>query len=214
MDGRTARTKRMRGSLCVGLGLWIGLLGLPARSWASPQAQPSGPAETRPADGKANKAHAYFTDVELLNQDGKPMRFYTDLLKGKVVVINSFYTSCTDSCPLIMGSLARLQDALGDRFGREVYFVSLTTDPTHDTPPRLKEYAKRFQAGAGWHLLTGKKENVGLALAKIAQPVKSREGHLNILIIGNERKAHWKKAFAMAPTPALVQMLDSVMEDR
>jgi len=168
------------------------------------------PAERR--DGNP-RGRAYFTDVALVNQHGEKLRFYSDLLMGKVVVINAFYTSCTDSCPLIMGSLARLQDALGDRFGREVSFVSLTSDPVHDTPPRLKEYAKRFQAKPGWNLLTGTRENVRFALAKIGQRVTSKDDHLNLLILGNERTEHWKKAFAMAPTPSLLLMVEGLMTD-
>jgi len=208
----TKRTRRW--ALGVALGLCGSLLALPVP--ASPGAQGGGagaamaPAERR--DGNP-RGRAYFTDVALVNQHGEKLRFYSDLLMGKVVVINAFYTSCTDSCPLIMGSLARLQDALGDRFGREVSFVSLTSDPVHDTPPRLKEYAKRFQAKPGWNLLTGTRENVRFALAKIGQRVTSKDDHLNLLILGNERTEHWKKAFAMAPTPSLLLMVEALLTD-
>ena len=201
-------------TVCAAVAFCAGLLALPAPAALGAQGRQTSaaPAGAEPHDGNP-RARAYFTDVALVDQDGRPMRFYSDLLKGKVVVINSFYTSCTDSCPLIMGSLARLQDALGERFGREVSFVSLTTDPAHDTPPRLKEYAKRFQARPGWHLLTGEKENVQLALAKIGQIVKSKEDHLNLLILGNERTAHWKKAFAMAPTASLRLVVEGLLAE-
>lgn len=201
----------------MALGIALGLLAsLPAlAATASPGAQgvEAGAAQGTPARRDGNKGRAYFTDVALINQDGKSVRYYSDLLQDKVVVINSFYTSCTDSCPLIMGSLARLQDALGDRFGREVFFVSVTTDPAHDTPPRLKEYAKRFQARPGWSLLTGTRGNVLFALAKVGQIVKSKEDHLNLLILGNERTRHWKKAFAMAPTPSLLLMVEALLAE-
>jgi protein SCO1 len=45
-------------------------------------------------------AHKYFTDVVLVNQDGKKMRFYSDLIQHKVVIINSFFGTCQTSCCL------------------------------------------------------------------------------------------------------------------
>lgn len=206
------RTRTWR--LGVALSLCGSLLALPVPAALGAQGGGPNAAKASPERRDGNpRGKAYFTDVALVNQHGEKLRFYSDLLMGKVVVINSFYTSCTDSCPLIMGSLARLQDALGDRFGREVSFVSLSSDPVHDTPPRLKEYAKRFQVRPGWNLLTGTRENVLFALAKIGQRVTSKDDHLNVLILGNERTEHWKKAFAMAPTPALVLMVEGLVAD-
>jgi protein SCO1 len=201
-------------ALGVALGLCGSLLALPVPAALAAQGRERNAAEASAERRDGNpRGRAYFTDVALVNQHGEKLRFYSDLLMGKVVVINSFYTSCTDSCPLIMGSLARLQEALGDRFGRDVSFVSLSSDPVHDTPPRLKEYAKRFQARPGWNLLTGTRENVLFALAKIGQRVTSKDDHLNLLILGNERTEHWKKAFAMAPTPALLLMVEGLVTD-
>lgn len=206
-------TKRTR-ALGIALGLCGSLLALPVPAALGAQGPEPNAAKANVERRDGNpRGKAYFTDMALVNQHGEKLRFYSDLLMGKVVVINSFYTSCTDSCPLIMGSLARLQDALGDRFGREVTFVSLTSDPVYDTPPRLKEYAKRFQARPGWNLLTGTRENVLLALAKIGQRVTSKDDHLNLLILGNERTEHWKKAFAMAPTPSLLLMVEGLLAD-
>ncbi|HSB73901.1 MAG TPA: SCO family protein [Candidatus Methylomirabilis sp.] len=202
---------KKRWAVCVVLGL-CGALPVPAALGAQGRDPNAAQASAERRDGNP-RGRAYFTDVALVNQHGEKLRFYSDLLMGKLVVINSFYTSCTDSCPLIMGSMARLQDALGDRFGREVFFLSLTSDPAHDTPPRLKEYAKRFQARPGWNLLTGTRENVLFALGRIGQRVASKEDHLNLLILGNERTEHWKKAFAMTPTPSLLLMVEGLMTD-
>src|SRR5678816_162371 len=57
--------------------------------------QPVAPARVR------SPAEKYFSDVELINQDGQKMRFYRDVLKDKVVVINTFFTTCTGVCPPI-----------------------------------------------------------------------------------------------------------------
>jgi protein SCO1/2 len=207
-------TKKRTRALGIALGLCGSLLALPVPASLGAQGREPSAAKARAERRDGNpRGRAYFTDVVLVNQHGEKLRLYSDLLMGKVVVINTFYTSCTDSCPLIMGSLARLQDALGDRFGREVSFVSVTSDPVHDTPPRLKEYAKRFQARPGWNLLTGTRENVLFALVKIGQRVTSKEDHLNLLILGDERTEHWKKAFAMAPTTSLLLMVETLLAD-
>jgi cytochrome oxidase Cu insertion factor (SCO1/SenC/PrrC family) len=105
-------------------------------------------------------AEKYFSDVELINQDGQKMRFYSDLLKDKVVVINTFFTTCTGVCPPINRNLEKVQEALGERLGKDAFLISMSVDPETDTPVRLKEYSRRFHARPGWIFLTGKKENV------------------------------------------------------
>ena len=159
-------------------------------------------------------ARKYFTDVLLVNQNGEKMRFYSDLLQNKVVVINSFFATCTGSCLPLNRNLEKLQKALGDHMGKEVYFVSISVDPTVDTPPSLKAYAKKLNAGPGWFFLTGDKENVDFALKKIGHFVDDKNDHLNIFIIGNERTGLWKKAFGLAKDDELMKVVESVLNDK
>jgi protein SCO1/2 len=162
----------------------------------------------------ASPAEKYFTDVELINQDGKRVHLYSDVLKGKTVVVNAFFTSCTSVCPPMNRNMEKIQEALGDRVGRDVFLVSITVDPEVDTPVRLKEYAKKFHAGAGWVFLTGKKENLDWALYKLGQYVERKDDHTTIFIIGNEPTGLWKKAFGMANVTELVQIVESVVNDK
>jgi protein SCO1/2 len=159
-------------------------------------------------------AEKYFSDVELINQDGQKMRFYSDVLKDKVVVINTFFTTCTGVCPPISRNLERVQEALGDRLGKDAFLISMSVDPETDTPSRLKEYSSRFHARPGWIFLTGKKENVDWALYKLGQYVETKDGHTNIIIIGNEPKGLWKKAFGLAKADELIKMVEDVISDR
>ena len=163
---------------------------------------------------QSSAAEKYFTDVELINQDGKKVHFYSDVLKGKTVVVNAFFTSCTSVCPPMNRNMQKIQEALGDRVGRDVFFVSITVDPEVDTPARLKEYAKSFHAGPGWTFLTGKKENLDWALYKLGQYVEQKNDHKTIFIIGNEPTGLWKKAFGMANVAELVQVVESVVDDK
>jgi len=197
------------------------LLILLAGVFTTTQAQkPAPPAEPHDHSHMSNTAESsspaqkYFTDVELINQDGKKVHFYSDVLKGKTVIVNAFFTSCTSVCPPMNRNMEKIQEALGDRVGRDVFLVSMTVDPETDTPARMKEYAKKFHAGPGWLFLTGKKENLDWALYKLGQYVESKDDHQTVLIIGNEPTGLWKKAFGMANVAELVQVVESVVNDK
>lgn len=62
----------------------------------------------------------YFPNIPLVNQDGKTLRFYDDMIKGKVVAINFMYATCHDACPLETAKLRQVQEALGDRVGKDI----------------------------------------------------------------------------------------------
>jgi protein SCO1/2 len=159
-------------------------------------------------------AAKYFSDVELLDQDGRKVHFYSDMLKGKTVVINAFFTTCTSVCPPMNRNMEKIQEALGDRLGKDVFLLSISVDPTTDTPPRLKEYAQKFHAKPGWTFLTGKKENVDWALYKVGQYVETKDDHTTVIIVGNEATGLWKKMFGMGKTAELVQIVESVANDK
>lgn len=186
---------------------------------SGPQRQkPPEPASLPKADesatDKRSPAEKYFSDVELIDQDGRKVRFYTDVLKGKVVAINTFFTTCTSICPPMNRNFEKMQEALGDRLGKDVFLVSISVDPQTDTPTRLKEYGQRFHAKPGWLFLTGKKENVDWALYRLGQYVEAKDDHTSIFIIGNEAKGLWKKAFGLAKADELIVILEDVIADR
>src|SRR6478736_3742991 len=102
----------------------------------------------------------FFPNTELTTQDGKKVKFYDDLVRGKIVVIDLIYTHCVDSCPLETARLAQVQKILGDVVRTEIFFYSITIDPKRDTPEVLKAYAAKYHVGPGWTFLTGKKEDI------------------------------------------------------
>jgi protein SCO1/2 len=186
---------------------------------ATQKPKPSEPAsmvkaDNGPSASTRSPAERYFSDVELIDQDGQKLRFYSDVLKNKIVAINTFFTTCTNICPPMNRNFEKMQDALGDRLGKDVFLVSITVDPETDTPTRLKEYGRRFHARPGWLFLTGKKENVDWALYKLGQYVETKDDHTSIFIIGNEPKGLWKKAFGLAKAEELIRILDDVINDR
>lgn len=174
-------------------------------------------AQTKPPDtpsGTESPAHAYFSDVVLLDQNGKPHRLYSDLLEGKVVIINSFFTTCKDSCPVMNRNFAAIQQELKDRIGKNVFLLSLSVDPENDTPERLRAYAEHMKAGPGWLFLTGSKTNVDYALYKLGLYTQERQNHLTLFIVGNEPTGLWKKVQGTAAPEDLMHVVESVLEDR
>lgn len=192
---------------CLVAGAAAGLASASATAQESRTAQQSQSAEQ-------SAAQKYFTDVSLVNQDGETMRLYSDLLKGRVVVIDFFFATCQGSCLPMNRNLQKVQEALGDRVGRDVYIISISVDPTVDTPAGLKEYAKKLNARPGWYFLTGEKANVDFALRKLGQYVEDKQDHTNIFIIGNERTGLWKKAFGLAKSDDIVKVVESVLNDQ
>ena len=143
----------------------------------------------------------YFPNLPLTTQDGVPVRFYDDLIKGKIVAINLIYTTCKYACPLETARLSQVAKLLGDRMGRDVFFYSITIDPDHDTPQVLKEYAAKYEAGAGWTFLTGKAadiEEISRKLGLYSEPNPANpDGHTPMLVIGNEATGQWMRNSAL-----------------
>jgi cytochrome oxidase Cu insertion factor (SCO1/SenC/PrrC family) len=167
-------------------------------------------AKGRSATGGAS----YFPNLVLLTQDNQPVHFYDDLLKGKIVVINFIFTTCTGICPPMTANLAKVQSYLGDHVGREVNFISISVDPATDTPAEMKKYAARFKAKPGWYFLTGSKENVDQVLRKLGGYVEDKGDHSTKLIIGNEATGEWMKVFAMSKADEIANIIFKMIEPR
>src|SRR5215475_5219216 len=136
---------------------------------------------------------SYIPNLPVVTQDGKTVRFYDDLVKGKIVIISFIYTSCTDICPLTTARMAQLEDKLGDIVGRDVFLLSMTVDPEHDTPERLKEYSERFSAGPGWSFVTGTPDDIRAINYKFGERSTVLSEHRNEIVMGNDATGQWQK---------------------
>lgn len=177
-------------------------------AWAA-----SGNSEPGRAEENRNWGGHYFPNLPLVTQDGESVRFYDDLIKGKVFALNFIYTRCTDSCPLETAALRKLQKALGEHMGKDVVFYSISIDGDRDNPTELKAYAKKFNAGPGWTFLTGRAEDVTEIRKAVglyrndgkAETVLSEHG-ISILL-ANEAAGQWIKRSPYEETKALQRLL-------
>jgi protein SCO1/2 len=140
----------------------------------------------------------YLPNVPLVNQRGEPLRFYDDVIRGKIIVISFIYTSCRDICPVVTARLAQVQDKLGAAVGRDIFFVSISIDPTTDTPAKLKDYADVFGAGKGWTFLTGKTEDVNLIRFKLGERSRKLTEHGNTILLYNDHTGEWSRDSAFS----------------
>lgn len=173
-------------------------------AWAAPKGSPWG--------------EGYFPNVELINQDGKTVRFYDDLIKDKVVIINFIYTHCGDTCPMQTANLRQVYNLLADRMGKDIFFYSISIDPEHDTPAILKEYAERFKIGSdsGWSFLTGSQADTTLlrkTLGLFREGVEAGKlgEHNTSFVLGNESTGQWIKRSSFDEPKVLAWLLGRSM---
>jgi protein SCO1/2 len=192
-------------------GVPLSLLAVLLLGAAAPRAQEAHRHEAPAAKpGAEAAAQPRIPDIACLDQNGKKLRFHTDLVKGKVVVINFIFTSCPYMCTRIGEGVARLQAALGERAGKDVHLISVSTDPVADTPEKLKAWAARLQAGDGWTLVTGEKAEMDRLLKVLTGDAAGVKTHSPLLLIGNESKNVWTEAYAFDNPAKLIQQIDSV----
>jgi len=151
-------------------------------------------------------------EVDVLDQNGNALHFYSDLIKGKTVAINFIFTNCTTICPPLAATFARVQKEMGDKVGRDVYFISISVDPLTDTPERLKAWGAKFKAGPGWTFVTGDKEQIDKLLYALGASVSRREDHSPTVIVGNDLKGVWTRTYGLARTTQLEELIMNVIE--
>jgi len=158
-------------------------------------------AEPRDAD--------YFTNLPLVTSTGEEVKFFDDVLADRIVVVNFFYTSCTDLCSLSTARLAQVYDWLGERMGRDIFFVSITLDPEHDTPEKLATFAEGFNVTKGWTFLTGSRENIDIIRSKLGERARALNLHRSDMVIGNAGTGVWRRSSVMG---SLTIALESILE--
>jgi len=175
-----------------------------------------GVAPDQPAIQIAMKGSSAPSAIVLWNQDGERIHFYRDLIEGKVVAINTIFTTCLTICPIMGLYFAELQndELLGDRIGRDVNLISISIDPGIDSPERLKAWSQELGAGPGWTLLTGSMADV-LGLLNwlaIQFPGDDKTTHSQLVLVGNDATDTWTYVRGDASPDELSEAIVAALE--
>jgi protein SCO1/2 len=144
-------------------------------------------------------------DTTVLDQFGKELNF-SDLVKDRVVAINFVFTTCTAICPSLTATFRRVQQEAAAR-GLKVQLISISVDPTTDTPERLKDFAAKFKAEPGWTFVTGEKTRIDSVLQALGAAVNNRNDHTPMILIGNAASNYWTRAYGLSSPVIIVDVL-------
>lgn len=165
-----------------------------------------------PAAAAPERIELAIPDVSVLDEEGKPRRFYSDLVKGRVVAVNFLFTNCTTICPPLGVTFAKLRQLLGERAGRDFHLISVSVDPKNDTPARLKAWAAKFGYGPGWHLVTGERDEITRLLKALGAYTANPNDHPPLVLVGNDARQTWTRAYGLSPPAKLADLLEQMAQ--
>lgn len=119
------------------------------------------PAAAQPRSARATASYEP-PDVTLVDANGAAVGLRALLAGAEPVLLQFIFTSCPTICPVMSSLFAAAQHRLR---AEGVRLLSISIDPEHDTPARLRAHARKFKAGRNWRLLTGKPDEI-LAVQK------------------------------------------------
>jgi cytochrome oxidase Cu insertion factor (SCO1/SenC/PrrC family) len=168
---------------------------------------PEKPTEPEPAPEPAAVSAIRIPDVTIQDQNGRSLNFYRDLVKGKVVAVNFVFTTCTAICPSLTATFRRVQQELAER-KLPVQLISISVDPTIDTPERLHDFAAKFKAEPGWTFVTGNAADVDGLLQAFGVAVANKNDHTPMILIGNDESGYWTRAYGLSSPTTLVRLIE------
>ncbi len=199
----------------------LGLLGMAPLASGILSASAAGASQAARGDtqseARERTRQRYFPNVTLRTQDNKPVRFYRDLIKDKIVTINFFYAKCEEICPMVTANLVKVQKLLGDRVGREIFMYSITLKPEEDSPAALKHYAEMYKVKPGWTFLTGKPADIELLRRSLGftnpDPKLDKDvtQHIGNIRYGNEPLILWAACPGMAHAEWIAESISWVI---
>jgi protein SCO1 len=142
----------------------------------------------------------------LTNQSGHVIR--AEDLRGRAAIISFLFTNCHDTCPVVTARLAQAQaEVRAAGLSSSVRFISITVDPTTDTPDVLRKYAERFRADTtSWDFLTGQPEEVGQVVRAMKVFTANDHGirHADLMLFVNARGEVEKRFTGIDIQPAYI----------
>ena len=149
-------------------------------------------------------------DIEVVNQDGRHVRFNSQVVEGRIAIVTGFFTTCSSMCPITQEKLAQVAKLLGPRLGKDVVIVSVSVDAENDTPARMKDWAEKFHIGPGWTLLSGNRAEVETLLKSLGLFVPLRQRHQSALMIGSAATG-WARVSSWTSSEKLARVVESML---
>lgn len=158
----------------------------------------------------------YFPNLVLTSHEGRKVKFYDDLIKDKIVVLNMFYAKCEGICSPVTRNLVRVQSMLGNRVGKDIFIYSFSLKPKEDNVAALKHYAEMHKVKPGWLFLTGSTDDMELLRRKLGfvdpdpEVDKDISNHIGVLKYGNEPLQRWGGCPGMQAPEAIAEAISWV----
>lgn len=157
-------------------------------------------------------------NVPVVDQTGKQLRFYDDLIRDRAVMLNFFYTGCGQTCPLVTQNLREVQDRLAHRMGRDIFMISVSLRPEVETPAILRDYAGDWQVLPGWSFLTGRptdldrlRRELGFADTDPAY-ANDPDSHTGMVRFGNDRLRRWSSTAGLGRPAWIAKTVTSLAD--
>lgn len=149
-------------------------------------------------------------NVSLLDHNGRSLRFYDDVMKGRKVLLNVMYSVCSNVCTPATRNLIEARRLLGEQ-ARDLHFVSMSLTPLSDTPEALREYKKLHGIDVNWTFLTGTPRNVETAQRALGfisnDDTDDLLSHSAMARLCDERQQRWTHVNTMLAPRSIARMV-------
>jgi protein SCO1/2 len=166
--------------------------------------------KSQAANGNLTKVRLF--DLEVIDHEGKPAKFRSDVIGDRIVVMDFVYTTCTTVCPVLTAIMGQVQERLGERLSKDVFLHSLSVDPIIDTPQRLKAYARRHKSR--WSYWTGHKAAVDRVLEGLGTYAPDFIDHLSLIMVGDGKTGDWTRFYGFVSPDQILAKVDELLAGR
>jgi len=141
--------------------------------------------------------------IQLINMKNEKVSLKDELISDEPILVNFIFTTCTTICPIMAATFSEIQRLLSKE-STSVKMVSISIDPEHDTPEKLRAFAKKFNAGEKWHFLTGNLENIIKSLKALDAYRGNKMNHVPVTLLRASANSDWVRIEGLTSAKDLV----------
>lgn len=145
-----------------------------------------------------------FPRIDLVKADGSKVALTTLLGGQQPIILDFVFTTCSNFCPILSATFAAVERKLA---GEQIqpHLISISIDPEHDTPDRLLQYSKRFNAGANWDFFTGDYSDIVAVQRAFGAFRGDKTGHQQLIFMRASTDSNWLRIEGFASAEDLVR---------